>query len=93
MRLAKSTKPLPLPRVRYEPPTIEEALTAARDLSPDLDMQVEIAAGLMGVPEDQVRPHVVRPTLRRPTTSLNVGRRVVVVERKGSRIPLRSARP
>lgn len=99
MRTAKKTKVLPLPRVRYEPPTVEEAIAAARDLSEELDSQIEIAAALMGLPEEEVRPLVSRPAPRRTigltggtVTSLNLGRRVVVVERKGARVPLRQAR-
>jgi len=58
------------PRVRYEPPTIEEAVAAAQDLAADREQQVAIAAGLMGMPEDQVRSHVLsavpKRTLSRP---------------------------
>src|SRR4051794_25631553 len=34
------------PRVRYEPPTVEEAVAAAQDLAADAEQQVTIAAGL-----------------------------------------------
>src|SRR3954465_10897506 len=58
------------PRVRYEPPTMEEAVAAAQDLSPDPEQQVAIAAGLMGMPEDQVGSHALgappKRTLSRP---------------------------
>ena len=47
------------PRVRHEPPTIQEAIAAAQDLAADPEQQVAIVAGLMGVPEDQVRSHVL----------------------------------
>ena len=53
------------PRVRYEPPTVEEAVAAAQDLAADAEQQVTIAAGLMGVPEDQVRSHVLSAASRR----------------------------
>src|SRR3954463_6937620 len=35
------------PRVRYEPSTVEEAVTAAQDLAADREQQVAIAAGLI----------------------------------------------
>ncbi len=98
VKLAKK-KTLPLPRVRYEPPTIEEAISAAGDMATELDAQVEIAAALMGMTDEEVRPLVSRALAPRraplsiasTTTSLNLGlgRRVVVVERKGVRVPLR----
>ena len=53
------------PRVRHEPPTIEEAIAAAQDLAADPEQQVAIVAGLMGVPEDQVRSHVLSAASRR----------------------------
>ena len=58
------------PRVRSEPPTLEEAVAAAQDLAADPEQQVVIAAGLMGMSADQVRSHVLRAhpkrTLSRP---------------------------
>lgn len=47
-------------RPRHEPPTIDEAVVAAQGLSDDIDQQSEIAALLMGVPEQDVRPAVQR---------------------------------
>jgi hypothetical protein len=41
----KSTRVLPPIRVRQEPPTVDEAIVAAQTLTPDLEQQVEIAAG------------------------------------------------
>jgi hypothetical protein len=58
MRLKRSREPLPPIRIRCEPPTLEEAAAAALGLSDDLQQQVEIAAGLMGVPQDEVAPTV-----------------------------------
>lgn len=55
----KSHADLPPIRVRKEPPTIAEAVAAAQDLADDVEQQVEIAAGLMGVPADEVRPQVL----------------------------------
>ena len=81
--LRKPKKQLPPPRVRYEPPTIDEAVSAAQGLSDDVAGQVAIAAGLMGVEEDQVRPLVLQ-RFSRPV-SVAAGRRTVVVERRVAR--------
>lgn len=62
----KSFADLPPIRVRKEPPTIVEAVAAAQDLSDDLDQQVEIAAGLIGLPADEVRPHVLAAAKAKP---------------------------
>ncbi len=77
------------PRVRYEPPTIEEAVAAAQDLAVDPEQQVAIAAGLMGMPEDQVQSDVLtaapRRTRSRPTRDWAPPTRspqVVVVRRR-----------
>lgn len=75
-----SKQPRPLPRVRREYPTVQEAVAAAEGLTTDPKVQAEIAAGLMGVSEDEVRPHIFRPTSR--STSIIAGRRTVVVERR-----------
>jgi hypothetical protein len=48
--------PLRPVRVRRDPPTLEEAVVAAQGLSDDIEQQVEIASGLMGVPQEEVRP-------------------------------------
>ena len=51
---------LPLPvRVRQEPPTVAEAVAAAQALMPDLEQQVDITAGLMGLTPDEARPFVL----------------------------------
>ena len=62
----KSFADLPPIRVRREPPTIVEAVIAAQDLSDDLEQQIEIAAGLIGLPADEVRPHVVAAVKAKP---------------------------
>lgn len=88
----KLSEPL---RVRHEPPTIEEAVRAAQNLTSDLEQQVEIAAGLIGMAHDEVREHVhhhqpsdpLEPS--RPASSRMGG---VVVERRSAR-PIRAARP
>jgi hypothetical protein len=56
----KRSRFLPSPvRVRQEPPTIAEAVAAAQALTPDLEQQVEITAGLMGLTPDEARPFVL----------------------------------
>ena len=42
-------------RVRKDPPTLQEAIAAARGLTDDIGEQVEIAASLMEVPHEQVK--------------------------------------
>ena len=105
----KRSRFLPSPvRVRQEPPTVAEAVVAAQALTPDLEQQVEITAGLMGLTPDEARPFVLEAPpliLQRSAapqsgyTGMEVIRRtagsVVVVERR-SRLAgteLRSARP
>ena len=63
----KSFQDLPPIRVRREPPTIPEAVAAAQDLTDDLEQQVEIAAGLIGLRPDEVRPHVLAAAQARAT--------------------------
>ncbi len=63
----KSFADLPPIRVRKEPPTLVEAVAAAQDLADDVEQQVEIAAGLIGLPLDEVRPHVVAAARERQT--------------------------
>jgi len=77
-------------RTRYDPPTLDEAVFAAQGLTDDVDGQVEIAARLIGLPETEVRSAVLRsrPVARSTEMSSGHARRVVVVERKNSRIAL-----
>ncbi len=83
--------------MRKEPPTISEAVAAAQDLADDVEQQVEIAAGLIGLPPDEVRPHVLqaaqaaKPKLdRAPERIISTGSglrgpRTVIVERRAGR--------
>jgi hypothetical protein len=89
----RKTQPLPPIRVRHEPPTLAEAIVAAQSLTGDVDQQVAIAAGLMGIPEEEVRPAVMQAP--RPRWDQGPGSRVVsgaqrrpvvVVERRGGRL-------
>src|SRR5579872_1550730 len=78
-------------RVRHDPPTLAEAIAAARGLTDDVQQQAEIAASLMDLPVEQVRPEVLKAATPRKdvNTVAFVGRsgapRTVVVERKPSR--------
>jgi hypothetical protein len=97
MPAKKSNRPLPPLRVRREPPTVEEAVFAAQALTEDLEQQVEVAAGLIGLPVDDVRPHVLSapPPPREPAKPVeragNGVRRsaptVVVVQRRSRATP------
>jgi hypothetical protein len=88
------SKQLPPPRVRREPPTLEEAAFAAVGLTDDLDQQVDIAASLMGVSPDEAKPHVLKvveangaipPRPTRAAGQVMIRDRVVTVERTGVR--------
>jgi|SRR5580700_7537990 hypothetical protein len=99
----RSTKTMPNPfwntkfgprRVREDPPTLAEAIAAARGMTTDVNEQVEIAASLIGLPPDEVRSEVLKAARlaeRKAETVAFVGRpgaaRTVVVERKPSRRP------
>src|SRR5690242_6613226 len=76
-------------RVRHDPPTLDEAIFAAVGITDDQEAQAEIAAALMGMPIDVVRPEVKklnRVTLRVNTTRVIAGeqgaQRSVLVERR-----------
>jgi hypothetical protein len=78
-------------RVRHDPPTLKEAIAAAQDLTDKLQEQIEIAAGLMDLPVDEVRAEVMKaaPDKKAAKIITAVGRertgRTVIVERKVSR--------
>lgn len=78
-------------RVRYDPPTLKEAILAAQGLTDQLLQQVEIAAALMDLPVDEVRAELMKsaPSRKAEQIVTSSGRertvRTVVVERKPSR--------
>jgi hypothetical protein len=77
-------------RVRHDPPTLDEAIFAARGLTDDVEQQAEIAAGLMDMPLDDVRAALMKtPVPRQAATTVFTSRggthRSVVVERKPTR--------
>lgn len=104
MKTTKKPKYTTPVRVRREPPTVAEAVIAAQDLSDDIEQQVEIAAGLIGLTPDEVRPHVL--AAKRPERGMGSesrerlissgglrGPRTVVVERKTDRKMIRPIGP
>lgn len=78
-------------RVRHDPPTLAEAVAAARGLTDDVAQQIEIAASLIDLPAEQVRGEVLKAAAahKDQRTVAFVGRsgapRAVVVERKTRR--------
>lgn len=79
-------------RVRHDPPTLEEAIAAARGLTDDVQAQIEIAASLMEMPIDQVRTAVLKSATPARQTQSRVAftsrggmQRSVIVERKAPR--------
>jgi hypothetical protein len=89
-----STKSVPAEwnrrRTRYDPPGLEEAITAAQGLTDQIESQIEIAAQLIGLPEDDVRPQVLamkaRHTHKGAAPVQGHRGRTVVVERRGARM-------
>lgn len=77
-------------RTRYDPPGLEEAITAAQGLTGEIESQIEIAAQLIGLPEDEIRSQVLAMQARttRSIAAPVQGRcsRTVVVERRGARM-------
>ena len=47
-------------RVRQEAPTLGEAIAAAQGMSDELNEQAEIAASLIGLPQEQVRTELLK---------------------------------
>lgn len=84
-------------RVRHDPPTLKEAIAAAQGLSDQLQDQIEIAAGLMDLPVDEVRAEVLKSAPARGAARIVAasgregGPRSVIVERKISRRAVRPA--
>jgi hypothetical protein len=75
---------------RFDPPDLQEAVTAAQCLTDQLEEQIEIAAQLMGLAVDEVRPVVLSAARksRASVSSSEINRRngaKVVVERRRSR--------
>ena len=54
-----------LRRVRFDPPTLKEAIAAAGGLTDELQLQTEIAASLMDLPVEAVRAELLKTALAR----------------------------
>jgi hypothetical protein len=79
-------------RVRWEPPTLDDAIFAARGMTDDVQQQAEIAAALMDEPVEKVRVAVLKASQKKDVnrvtfTTRRGSERAVVVERKVSRRP------
>jgi hypothetical protein len=80
-------------RTRHDPPALTEAIAAAQGLTEQIEGQIEIAAQLMGLPEEEVRPEVLKAAARADAARAGLARarpqrpQVVVVERRGARVP------
>lgn len=83
-------------RVRYDPPTLQEAIIAAKGLSDQLRDQIEIAASLMDLPVEDVRGEVMKTAAPRAAARIVApagregAKRSVIVERRASRRTLRT---
>jgi hypothetical protein len=84
--MSKRKEQLPKLRVKNEPPTLAEAMTAAGGMSDDANQQIEIAATLLGLPlEPATIKALAAAKPRGNVVDINVrGRpqRAVVVEKK-----------
>jgi hypothetical protein len=91
MTSGKKPKPHPSFRVRNEAPTVAEAIFAAQGLTDNIRDQIEIAAVLTGLPEQEVSrlvPQLASTSkgAQQITTTNRMGApRSVVVERKAPR--------
>jgi hypothetical protein len=77
-------------RTRHDPPALEEAIAAAQGLTGQIESQIEIAAQLIGLPENEVRPRVLlaRAHTRnsRVVPAHNRQTEITVIRRRGSRV-------
>jgi hypothetical protein len=78
-------------RVRFDPPTLKEAIFAARGLTDELQQQAEIAAALMNLPVEEVRAEVLKTAPPRSSAQVVTNgcqgtARIVIVERKRRRV-------
>jgi hypothetical protein len=94
MGTVRKDKPRPAVRVRYDPPTLEEAVFAAMGLTDDTALQAELAAELMGTSVEEATELVRKAALAAKraqatevafATNRSGEQRAVVVERKTER--------
>jgi hypothetical protein len=80
-----------LRRVRFDPPTMKEAIAAAQGLTGEIEQQAEIAAALIDLPIEDVRAELLKIAPSRNSTQIVTSggpdgtARMVIVERKPSR--------
>jgi hypothetical protein len=76
-------------RTRHDPPDLDEAIAAAQGLTDRIESQVEVAAQLSGLPEEDVRRRVLmtqaQPGRSRPALARERQTEVVVIKRRGVR--------
>lgn len=78
-------------RVRFDPPTLKEAIFAAQGLTDELQLQAEIASSLMDLPVEGVRAELLKSAPARGSAQIMTNGRegiakTVIVERKRSRV-------
>ncbi len=85
-------------RVRFDPPTLAEAIVAAQGLTDNVREQAEIAASLMDLTVEEVTPEVLKARPQRATvntvafTNRKGVQRAAIVERKTVRRPMTTGR-
>ncbi len=79
-------------RVRHDPPTLAEAVAAAKDLTDQFEEQVDIASSLMGISREQAMAEWPKSSTQLKvassvtfTATRSGVQRAVIVERKPSR--------
>jgi hypothetical protein len=76
-------------RTRHDPPDLDEAIAAAQGLTDQVDSQVQVAAQLTGLPEEDVRRRVLMTQAQfarsRPAPARARQPEVVVIKRRGLR--------
>lgn len=77
-------------RTRHDPPALDEAITAAQGLTDQIESQIEIAAQLIGLPEDEVMPQVLLARAHARNSRVVPARsrqtEITVIRRRGPRV-------
>jgi hypothetical protein len=86
MKPAKKPKANPNFRVRNEAPTVAEAIYAAQGLTDNIKDQIEIAAVLTGLPEDEISRLVPQQATgqKAPGTTLKASQQIMMTNRTGA---------
>lgn len=90
-RMKHDAKPTWIPgpiRPKHEPPSLDEAIAAARCITTSPEQQVEIAAALIGLPKEEVRRQLLALPAQADPPRSGAASRAVVVERRRL-VPLR----